>query len=234
MPHPEVDKNLAHFASLQSRLSEATKRVETHAVPSYLLEDFGFFTPNSANATFSYLGDENDGGTLFVGVNQSGSYSVGSNGRTTFSNGQNEESVLYLVAPNKGFVLFTGSHVMTGFLEQQIGAPYTNASLQGTYSYGIIDPGVPSSLAESGTASFDAVSNVTGAPDDNLQGTLTPGQSYSMSYSVTVDGKVSIPVGASAASLAYVVSPTRFVLFPLVAPLQLTSRFLINRNLRLV
>ena len=77
---------------------------------------------------------------------------------------------------------------------------------------------MPRSLAESGTASFDAVSNVTGAQDDNLEGTLTPGQNYNMSYSVTSNGKVSIPAGASAANLAYVVSPNRFVLYPLVGP----------------
>ena len=63
------------------------------------------------------------------------SYQVASNGRVTLA-GTSTPPILYLYAPNQGFLLGTDANVTFGILEPQTGGPFSDASFSGAYILG--------------------------------------------------------------------------------------------------
>jgi hypothetical protein len=182
----------------------------------------GILTPS--NGTFTFSGQQNDGGTLQAQSLTGGTYSVATNGRVTFAGGGGGSApVIYLVSANKGFALFmdsssTSAHVQSGFLELQTGGPFTNASANGTYAFGTIQPDLVGVSDESGIAIFNATTTkINGTTDNNSSGSLSPANSFGpFSYSVDSTGLGVIPSGCNidggtCQTFFYVVSPTKAV-----------------------
>lgn len=183
----------------------------------------GIFSPNSSGS-FTFSGNTNKGGTIGAD-NVSGSYSVASNGRVTFSvagAGANNLPIIYLVSPNKGFVIFTDSgltnpHVEFGLFEPQTGGPFTNASASGTYAFGTVWPSEINVGDDEGVATF-ASPNVTGTSDSISSGSSNPNNAFSGTFSIDSTGLGVIPAncsisGGTCQTIFFVISPTKAVVF---------------------
>jgi hypothetical protein len=183
----------------------------------------GIFTP-AGGTTFSFSGQQNDGGTISAQNAPPGStYSVASNGRVTFVGGGGNSPIFYLVGANEGFVLFTdgggSAHVESGFLEPQTGTSLPTASAT-TLAFGTIQP-EDSNVDESiGEATFNG-GNITGTSDDNSSGILTAGSTITDTYSIDATGLGSIPanctLGTNCNNIFFVISPAKIVLLKVKA-----------------
>jgi IPT/TIG domain/Putative Ig domain len=160
----------------------------------------------NGSGTFSITLNQNDSGVLTSGSSSSGTYTmgkntVGSTGRVLVSGIGKHNSVLYLVATNKGFTLDSGAHCDSGFLAPQSGAPFTNASVSSpAYAFGTIRPGDPHVDDVSGILNFDGNENISGTADENSTGgggTLNPDQAINSTYAVDATGTGLIPSGCS-------------------------------------
>ncbi len=185
------------------------------------------FSPNGSGG-FTFSGYQNQGGTVSLNSAPAGlTYSVASNGRVTILGpvGGNAP-IIYLVSPNKGFVLFadkslTSPKVESGFLEPQTGSPFSNTSASGTYAFGTVWPSTAGVTDESGVATF-ANPNVSGTSDGNSSGSLNPNSPFTGTYSIDSTGLGVIPAGCTiignpgtCQSLFYIISPTKAVVLDL-------------------
>jgi hypothetical protein len=144
-------------------------------------------------------------------------YSVASSGRMTVVGGSNPP-IFYLATPNQAFILSGDSTVETGFLQSQTGSPFSNSSASGTYAFGALDPQHANVSDNSGVATFDGVSAITGTSDDNSRGSLSPNGTFNQTYSVDSTGLGHILSGCTITATSttcqtifYVISPTRAV-----------------------
>ncbi len=121
----------------------------------------------SANASYSLVWS--DASFIHPGPEMGSlSFTVSANGRVTTAGGSVApgvpgEPIFYLVDANKGFLMSTDSSVASGFFEPQTGAPFSNASLSGSYYFGTVTPAVTGSVVASGvgTSSGDGTLNLT-------------------------------------------------------------------------
>ena len=176
--------------------------------------DVGLFTPDGGG-NFAFSGDENSGGTLKT-LSSSGKYTTASSGRVLISNAGSTtpDLLMYLVNPNKGFVLSTDNHVMLGFTEPRAGGPFTNTSLTGGETFGSLEPAETLSTISVGLLTFDGAGNVTGTSDNNAFGTLTLGEPFSpLTYAVSANGRTVLPATGTPQTLIYIISPTKAVIF---------------------
>lgn len=169
-----------------------------------------------ANGNFSVTVDENDGGAVTTQPSTAGTYTASSTGRVTLTiPGSNHNPELYLVSPNKAFLLNTNGRVDSGFVESQTGGPFSASSVSGTYAFGTIHPEGTGVSDGAGVAAFDGVSAVSGTSDDNSGGSLSPNGAFGQSYSVGSTGLVLIPanctIGTTCQTLMYIISPTKAV-----------------------
>jgi hypothetical protein len=169
----------------------------------------------ASNATLTL--DENDNGVMNGGgIEKVGpiTLAIASNGRMTISGtgAGSHPPVFYLVGPSGGFVVGTDtSAASSGFLEQQTGGPFSNASFTGQFFFG---EGVliQNESNESGTVTFDGAGGLTaGSRDssgpDGLNNQSLAAGTYSFS-------NTSIPIGQGNVgkhTLAYAVSPSRLI-----------------------
>jgi hypothetical protein len=165
--------------------------------------------PSAGN--FKLVGDENNGGTVQA-LNQSGTYSVASNGRVTVT-GTIQPVVLYLVGANHGFVVGTDINSMTGFFQPQTGAPLSTESANGAFFFGVSTPGVPIPANflvsyESGVASFNGTRSVTGTTDIN-SGTLFPNHIFTYSDIISATGRGTM---TGSGKIFYLISPSKYLL----------------------
>ena len=164
----------------------------------------GIFTPDG-NGNYSFSGDQNSGGTAST-ESATGTYIVASNGRTLVTNKGATSPVLllYLVSPNKGFILFTNSQVMSGFAEPQSGGPYTNASLTGTYSFATTEPEISGIALISGVAVYTSPTAAV-TFDYNNSGFLSLDNQTSSSYTVSSIGRVLTPASGTTQKVSYII-----------------------------
>ncbi len=100
----------------------------------------GNITRSGIDSLPGYFTDENNAGTASQN-SYNGTYSVASNGRVTVTlTSAPYQPVWYLVTKNQGFVLGSDPSVTSGQFSPQTGAPYTIASLLGSYLGGTITP----------------------------------------------------------------------------------------------
>jgi putative Ig domain-containing protein len=161
--------------------------------------------------------DDNRGGKLSI-FNDAGTYTVDSMGRVLLTEpGAPFGVTVYLVSPNRGFLLDTGLAVGTGTLEPQSAGPFDNASLKATFFLGStnqVDQKVPDISA---VETFDGVGTVSGTSDTALIGSspstpnLSPNQAFNGPYSVTngtgTPGRVT-----ATGTIMYIISPSKIVL----------------------
>lgn len=192
-------------ASLSGISVEYEEGLDSSAKPAATI---GLLTFNgAAGATFSR--DYNDNGTT---TTQAGilTYAASPNGRTVLQQGGAPFAVLYLVDNNKGFVMSTGSSVTAGFLEPQAAAPFSKASISGSYFLGTVPPSAASSnaisgvLASPGNGSASVILDVSGGSG------LIFGESGTPALTVATSGRATDTTG----DVYYMISATKLLLLP--------------------
>lgn len=183
----------ALFASGQTAVGGAASRVEA-----------GVFTPDS-NGNFTFSGDLNSGGTV-GSVTSAGTYTVDSSGRVLVTNagGSSPAMVMYMGLPSYSYALSTDANVMVGNAEPQSGAPFSNATLSGTFSFGTIVPVVSGSPLRAGQATFDGAGNLTTTFDVNEGGFLSLDNTTTATYAVSPNGRAVSPAGGTTLTVSYI------------------------------
>jgi hypothetical protein len=170
----------------------------------------GIFTVSNSGS-YSFNGDESKAGAI-SSFNYAATINVAPNGRVTALGG-GQLPLLYLVSPNKAFVMLVDGGVYAGFVEQQTGGPFSNHSANGVYVFGSITVTHQNITHESGVADFDGVGTVSGSSDTALVGStwsspiLKSDQTFTYTYSVSPNGRLMMTNGP----LIYIISPTKQV-----------------------
>ncbi len=178
-------------------------------------------------ATFTY--DQNQGGTDNLQQSSTGTYCVDKiTGRVTlkgFTGGPLAvPPVFYMVRGNQAFVVGTDPAVTSGSLEQQTASPFSNSSIGGSYAGGTIAPitkdvtnAATWLLSDGSSGNPDGSGNINGT--SNTSGTGGPGQqNFTYTYTVDNTGRTIVQNGGKTIGIAYVISPTKFVLLPTTDP----------------
>ena len=176
------------------------------------------------NGAFSLTYDENYCSAPGSGTGP-GAYIVASNGRTSITFGTNA-LVAYLVSLNQAFLVVSDSNVLFGFGEPQAAEAFTNSSVSGKYAGLATTPATSGVTIFSGEFTADGASatgSLTGTEDIGGASGPISGQAFSATYSVSSSpingrGSVTITSPSSQSALAYVISPSRFVILPLGDP----------------
>jgi hypothetical protein len=125
------------------------------------------------------------------------SYQVASNGRVTLA-GTSTPPVLYLYAPNQGFLLGTDANVTFGILEPQTGSPFSDASFSGAYMLGRENPSSATVTMESGTLTANGVGTAPGTSDQSSSAGLVQNQVVNIAYSLSANGTGNVGNGTTA------------------------------------
>jgi hypothetical protein len=184
-------------------------------------------------ATFTF--DRNQGGTCNGGMcaqpqSSQGMYCVNkSTARVTLTGFSGAfgatPPIFYLVKTGQAFVVGTDPAVTSGYIEPQSGSPFTNTSLFGLYAGGTIAPITAMVTNSVGTLFADGGGNIQGT--QSTSGPGGPQQPPPFTYTYAVDNTGRVLVCASGTcnaqsnniiGVAYVVSPTKFVLLPATDP----------------
>jgi len=181
------------FASGQTAPGGTASRVEA-----------GVFTPDGAG-NFTFTGDMNSGGSVST-LSESGTYSVATNGRVLVTNtgGASPTRVMYIVLSNWGYALSTDGNVMIGDSEPQSGQPFTDASLNGNFSFGTIVPVVAGSPLTAGEATYDGAGNVSVTFDVNEGGFLSINNVVTATYAASSSGRVVTPASGTTRTVSYI------------------------------
>ena len=84
-------------------------------------------------------GDYDDAGVITPITPEQDTYTVAANGAVTFSGGNNPPAG-FLISQNKAFMVSAGFNPDFVWMEPQTGAPFSNASISGTYVAGSLAP----------------------------------------------------------------------------------------------
>jgi hypothetical protein len=207
-----------------------TTNVDSGGVTSLVDNLTGLSNSNKNNLLQALLGS--------YGATGTSACTVSSNGRGVFSypnhsslisillgllglpTGAPDARVVYLVSPDHGYFLETG-YAGLGYLEAQTGAPFSVATLKGTYVEGTIPASSLASINTSGRFIADGAGNATYTLDENVGvGTLNVlqlGTNGSTTYSLSdPNGNVTPAtagryVFADGTTVVYAISPDRFV-----------------------
>ncbi len=177
----------------------------------------------TSSGTASVTGWQSSGGTVSAQSASGVTFSVASSGRVTFvaQAGDHQTPIMYLVKPNKAYVLFTDGtnpnpKVESGDLRSQSPGPFSTSSLDATLGFGTLQPDVIGIGQEVGIATFDGAGNATATSDKNSSGTLKPNQTSSDTYSIASNGIGVIPanctVGTNCNNVFFLLSPTNLVM----------------------
>jgi Putative Ig domain len=165
--------------------------------------------------------DQNQGGTVSQQSAQ-GTYCVDSaSGRVTLSGFAGmfggQLPVFYMVSPNRAFVVGTDVAANSGNLEPQAGAPFGNASLSGPYTGGTLTP-VSSAVTNAVTWLFaDANGNMNGTEDSSGPGGPATQNFTGYTYATDSTGRSVVKDdNANMADIIYVISPTKFIMLPIL------------------
>jgi hypothetical protein len=169
---------------------------------------------------FSLSADENRNGTLST-PSYTGTYSVASNGRVTLNvTGQSTTPIIYLSAPNQGFIVGTDENVTGGQIMAQSGSSFGVAFFSGAYlgqilptylEWPLVGAAVDFELDE---FSADGAGNLTGTSYlDNLVNGPNP-ISANGTYTISSTGRGVVTQNGSTTGIFYVVSPTQVLMIP--------------------
>jgi hypothetical protein len=166
---------------------------------------------------FTGSSDEDAGGTVTAN-SYFGTYTVAGNGRVTLyrmpagfagcANCVKTQLIVYLVGVNQGFLLDFSGTGASGYIEPQSGAPFTAASLNGSYSMATLDPVVNNVITQSGLLSATGTGSLSDVEDQNASGTFSPDQTVSASYTVSTSGRIGL---GTTEPVMYVVSPAKTI-----------------------
>jgi hypothetical protein len=154
-----------------------------------------------------------------------GTFTVSSNGRISINLGS-DGVVAYLLDRNHAFLFSTDTSVLSGFGEPQATGPLTNSAVSGTYA-GLADSPVTFGVAvfsgEFTAGGGSPTGNITGTEDIGSSSGPTSGAAFNATYSVTSSptngrGTVTLTSGSGGNAIAYVISPSKFVMVPMSDP----------------
>ena len=184
----------------------------------------GVLTGNGAGS-FSLTFDENFCGAPRSVTATPGTYTVQSNGRTTMT--LNGDGVVgYLVDTNEAFLFSTDPTVLLGFGEPQTAGALTNSSVAGPYAGVATDPTAFTVNVFSGEFSGNGASptgSLAGHVDIGAASGSQSGASFAATYAVSSSptngrGTVNLTSPSGGSAIAYVISPTKFVVVPMSDP----------------
>jgi hypothetical protein len=173
---------------------------------------------SGGNGSATVAFNQNDAGTISSGTLVPGTYLVTPNGRVEFSNFGTlgpRIAAAYLTGVNQGFLIGSDAAATEGLLENQVGAPFSNATLKGSYALSALFP------------ADNLVSNIIGQTSANgsgglLQGVVdevdssgqNPAQSFVGNYVVATSGQgtmtTNTPKGIPTNLAVYVISSSKF------------------------
>ncbi len=169
----------------------------------------------TTNGTATLTSDENNDGTEGTEKISTIALTIASNGRTTITGGGGGGSppVLYLIDSSSAFLVDTSGSASFGYVEQQTGGPFSDASLSGQFFFGGDAPTTGSNYM-SGTVTVDGAGGVTGngdhsGPNGLGTDTISPssGGTYSFSTSSVPQGKGIV----GTTMLSYVISGSKLI-----------------------
>src|SRR3989475_2559584 len=184
----------------------------------------GLLTANG-NGGFTVTYDKNCGGVVNSFSAVPGTYGVATNGRVLIPTGTGTD-IAYLVSSNQVFYLGTDSSVLFGPGDAQATCTFSNSSVTGNYAGAATTPATFGVVAFSGEFAANGASptgNITGTEDIGAPSGPNPGVAFNATYSISSSptngrGSVTITSPSSQSALAYVISPSRFVILPLGDP----------------
>ncbi|HKV77202.1 MAG TPA: hypothetical protein VJP02_03640 [Candidatus Sulfotelmatobacter sp.] len=158
---------------------------------------------NSLAGTCNLQVDAVSGGVVSLNQMVVATYQVESSGRATMSytvGGKTHNGVLYLDDQNDGYILENSGSVPFGFFEAQSAGPFSNSSLDGTYSGGTWFTPAPLSPNFTGAITMSN-GNITG----DITGTYTVDPTTGRGTAT-----VNLPVFGSNDVVLYIVAPNSF------------------------
>jgi Putative Ig domain len=171
------------------------------------------------DAAVSLAADENDAGTVTTSEALSGTCTVTTTGRATFTlsggSGAARLANAYLTGAGSGFLLGSDAAVTTGMLEQQSGSPFADSLVVGGYTLTAPFPGATNVPNVVGQVMADGAGDITGTVD----AVVPPGKPafLGQSLSATINGlttegrspvTTNAPTGLPTNLVLYMVSPS--------------------------
>jgi hypothetical protein len=125
---------------------------------------------------------------------------------------QTAQPVLYLVSDNQALIIGTDSAVTFGFMTPQSGAPFSSASLSGTYAGGSLPPVAQVNPPVSNVVSIAVAgsSTLTVTADISSASGLSQNQASQGIASVAPNGRVLVTENKNPTEVLYLVSPAQF------------------------
>jgi hypothetical protein len=181
-------------------------------------------TPCDGASAISLAADQNDAGVVTTAQSFSGTCTILTNGRVTFSlTGSGNPAPAprianaYLTGPGTGFVLGSDAAVTTGFLEQQAAITFANSLVIGGYTLTAPYPGATGVSNVAGQVTADGAGDITGTVD----AVQAPGKPAFLGQSLTAtlnglagNGRSPVttnaPTGFPTNLILYMISPTSF------------------------
>ncbi len=165
----------------------------------------------AASASLNY--NQNAGGTVSVGANIPGTYLVTPNGRAGFTGLVPRIAAAYLTRVNQGFLIGSDAAATVGLIENQSGgAPFSNATLKGSYALSAPDPFDDMVANIIGQVTANGGGSMPGVIDEVDASGQTPNQNFQGNYAVGASGQVTMttntPAGVPTNLALYVVSPS--------------------------
>jgi hypothetical protein len=177
----------------------------------------GLFTSGGAG-TLNLDFDENYCHAPRTVTGFSGTYSVGSNGRTTIALG-GYALVGYMANLNQAFLFVSDNNVLFGFGEPQAAGSFANSTVKGTYAGSATYPASFGVTVFSGEFTADGAAttgNITGHEDIGAPSGPVSGAAFNATYSVSSSptngrGTMTVSSGTGGNAVVYVISPSKFV-----------------------
>jgi hypothetical protein len=155
--------------------------------------------------------DEDLAGVITQKTPFQGTYTVAANGALNLGAGN---PAGFLISQNHAFFVGTGSNSIFGTIEPQTGAPFSNASIAGTYAAGTLPPlDYANASNEVLVGSADGLGMLTVNLDSGKPSGLQQKLGAIANYSIASNGRgTAESPGDQAPSVVYVISPTKWVL----------------------
>ena len=198
-----IDLNDTSAFSAASLSGNYVLRLSGSGVTGQELAAIALLTLNGKNAVTSGLMDENSNGLLNQNVSVSGPFLVGTSGRGTLTLNSNLGSfdfAFYIISAGKfRLVSLDNTPLWEGTAVAQQGSNFNNASIDGPIVYQA--SGQSQSVPAEVAAQFAADGNgkiTSGIADENDNGTIYNGYSFTGLYSVASNGHGSISLTSTA------------------------------------
>jgi hypothetical protein len=190
---------------------------------------------SDGNGGITGLADINTNGALSANTAYLGTYSIGVDGRGTFSSSTLPGMIFYIVSPGKAFLMEApGAAVQLGSLEPQVQLTYGTGALLGQFVEGTGVPPYAANQVLTAVLWYDSAGNISWDADVNSSvGGLVSGTGSGVVASVAANGRGVLTDAFGNHGYLYLVSPLKFVEIQGPIPQQtMPDQNLLFRNIR--